>query len=141
MLVLHGKRPSYGHRLRLTAVHGSKLSTIGAGRHLDLLLHAQLLRPWLTQSLQFSPARGKVYPPAAATITNPVVGRDVGHVGDVSVVDDGVVYVRHPAVVIELIMVPISAIVATANVAVAIIHTAVVSDVTAPKSTMPSIAA
>jgi hypothetical protein len=56
-------------------------------------------------------------------------------------VDDGVVYICNPAVVIELIMVPISAIVATAHVAVAIIHTAVVSDVTAPKSTMPSIAA
>jgi hypothetical protein len=56
-------------------------------------------------------------------------------------VDDGVVYVRNLAVVIELIMVPISAIVATANVPVAIIHAAVVPNVAAPESTMPSIAA
>jgi hypothetical protein len=55
-------------------------------------------------------------------------------------VDDGVVYVRDLPVVIELIMVPISAIVATADVPVAIIHATVVADVAAPESTMPSIA-
>jgi hypothetical protein len=95
----------------------------------------------LTQSLHFGPARGKIYAAAAATIAHPVVGRDVGHVGNVGVVNDGVVYVRDLAIVIELIMVPISAVVPTANVPVAIIHAAVVPNVAAPESTMPSIAA
>jgi hypothetical protein len=56
-------------------------------------------------------------------------------------VNDRVVDVRDPAVVIELIMVPISAVVPAADIPVAIIDAAIVANVAAPESTMPSIAA
>jgi cytosine/uracil/thiamine/allantoin permease len=55
-------------------------------------------------------------------------------------VDDGVVYVRDPTVVIELVVVPISAVVAATNIAVAVIHTTIVANIAAPKTAMPAIA-
>jgi hypothetical protein len=73
-------------------------------------------------------------------IAHAVIVRDVGHVGDVSIVDDRIVYVRDPAIVIELVMVPVSAVVAATHITVAIIHTAIVANVAAPKTAMPSIA-
>ena len=51
-----------------------------------------------------------------------------------------VVYVRDPAVVVELVVVPISAVVAATDIAIAVVHTAIVANVAAPKTTMPSIA-
>jgi hypothetical protein len=55
-------------------------------------------------------------------------------------VDHGVVYVGDPAVVVELVVIPIAAVITATDVAVAVIHTTVVADVASPKTTMPSIA-
>jgi hypothetical protein len=55
-------------------------------------------------------------------------------------VDHGVVHVGDAAVVIELIVIPIAAVITATDVTVAVIHTTVVADVAAPIATMPSIA-
>jgi hypothetical protein len=54
--------------------------------------------------------------------------------------DDGGVDVGYAPVVVESVVVPIPAVVASADIAVAIVHTPVIADVAAPKTTMPSIA-
>jgi hypothetical protein len=55
-------------------------------------------------------------------------------------VDHRVVHVGDPAVVVELIVIPIPAVITATDVTVAVIHTTVVADITAPITTMPSIA-
>ena len=136
----HGQGPGKGNRLRLAAVYRSKLGPICAGRCLVLLLHSQFLQARLSQGRHFCRTRGKIHTSTAAGIAHTIVGRDVGHVGNVSIVDDGVVHVRDLAVVIELVTVPISAIIPAADVPVAVVHAAVVADVAGPKSTVPTIA-
>jgi hypothetical protein len=56
-------------------------------------------------------------------------------------VNDGDVHVRHLAVVVELIVVPITAVIAAADVAVSVVHAAVVADVTSPIALVESVAA
>jgi hypothetical protein len=137
---LHGKRPVHNHSLRLTAVDGGKLGAVGAGSDPVLLLDPQLRQTRLAQGCQFRRCGRKVHATATTAVADAVVVRNVGHIGDVGIVDNGVVDVRHPAVVVELVVVPISAIIATANIAVAVIHTAIVANVAAPKAAMPSVA-
>jgi hypothetical protein len=55
-------------------------------------------------------------------------------------VDHGVVHIGDLAVIVELVVIPISAVITATDVTVAVIHTAVVADITSPKTTMPSIA-
>jgi hypothetical protein len=136
----HGKGPGKGNRLRPAAVYRSKLGPIRAGRCLVLLLHSQFLQARLPQGRHFRRTRGKIHTSTAARIAHTIVGRDVGHVGNVSIVDDGVVHVRDLAVVVELVTVPISAVIPAADVPVAVVHAAVIADVAGPKSTVPTIA-
>jgi hypothetical protein len=56
-------------------------------------------------------------------------------------VNDGDVDVRDLAVVVELIVVPIPAVVAAANITVAVVHAAVVADVATPIPLMPPVTA
>jgi hypothetical protein len=56
-------------------------------------------------------------------------------------VNDGGVDVGDLAVVIELVVIPITAIIAAADIAVSVIHAAVVADVTAPIPLVPTITA
>jgi hypothetical protein len=137
---LDGKRPVHYYCLRLPAVDGGELCTVGAGGDPVLLLDPQLSQTWLPQGSQLCRARREIHSPATTAVAHAVVVRDVGHVGDVGIVDDGVVYVRDPTVVVELVVVPISAVVAATNIAVAVIHTTIVANVAAPKAAMPSIA-
>jgi hypothetical protein len=136
---LHGKRSAHDYGLGLAAVGGYKLRTVGAGGHPVLLLHPQLRQTWLAQCSQFGRAWRKIHSPAAAAVTHAVVGRDVGHVGDVGVVDDGSVHVCDVAVVIELVMVPIATVIATPDISIAVVHTAVIADIAAPEAAVPSI--
>jgi hypothetical protein len=136
----HGKWPGEGCRLRLPAVYSSKLGPISAGRCLVLLLHSQLLQAWLAQGGHFCRIRSKIHTPTAAGVAHTVVGRNVGHVGDVGVVDDGVVHVRDLAVVVEPVTVPIPTVVTAADIAVSVVHAPVVADVAGPKATVPTIA-
>jgi hypothetical protein len=56
-------------------------------------------------------------------------------------VNDGDVDVGHLAVVVELVVIPKSAVVAAADIAVSVVHAAVVTNVTAPIPLMPPVAA
>lgn len=139
-LPFHGQRLAHGDRLRLAAVDGNELCTVGAGGNPVLLLDPQLRQTWLPQSSHFCSGRRKIYTAAATAVAHAVVSRDVGHIGDVGVVDDGRIHVRDLAVVVELVVIPIPAVVAATDIPVAVVHAAVVADVAAPKATMPSIA-
>jgi len=137
---LDGKRPVHYNGLRLTAVYGGELRAVGACGHPVLLLDPQLSETRLPQSRQLCTGRREIHSPTATAVAHAVVVRDVGHVGDVGIVDDGVVYVRDPAVVVELVVIPITAVVAASNIPVAVVDTAIVANVAAPKAAMPSIA-
>jgi hypothetical protein len=54
-------------------------------------------------------------------------------------VDDGSVHVCDVAVVIELVMVPIATVIATPDISIAVVHTAVIADIAAPEAAVPSI--
>ncbi len=137
---LDGKRPVHDYRLRLTAVDGGKLCAVAGGSYPVLLLDPQLSETRLPQSSQLCRGRLEIHSPAATAVAHAVVIRDVGHIGDVGIVDDGVVYVCDPTVVVKLVVVPISAVVATANIAVTVVDTTIVANVAAPKAAMPSVA-
>jgi hypothetical protein len=56
-------------------------------------------------------------------------------------VNDGGIDVRDLAVVVELVVIPISAVVATPDIAVSVVHAAVVADVAAPIALVPAVTA
>ena len=135
----HRKRSAHDYGLRLAAVGGYKLRTVGAGGDPILLLHPQLRQTWLPQSSQFCRGWPKIHSPAATAVTHAVVGRDVGHIGDVGVVNNGGVHVRYVAVVIELVVVPVPTVIATPDISIAVVHAPVIADVAAPETTVPAI--
>ena len=137
---LDGERPVHYNRLRLAAVDGRELGTVGAGSYPVLLLDPQLRQTRLPQCRQLCRGRRQIHSAAATAVAHAVVVRDVGDVRDVGIVDDGGVNVRDPTVVIEVVVAPISAVVATANIAVAVIHTAIVANIAAPKAAVPAVA-
>src|SRR5258708_7916535 len=118
LTTFHGKRSAHDYGLRLAAVGGYKLRTVGAGGNPVLLLHPQLRQTWLPQCSQFCRGWLKVHSPATTVVTNAVVGRDVGHIRDVGVADNGGVHVRHAAVVIKLVVVPVPTVIATPDISI-----------------------
>jgi hypothetical protein len=136
---LHGKRSAHDYGLRLAPVGGYKLRPVGAGGDPVLLLHPQLRQTWLAQCSQFCRGRRKIHSPATTAVAHTVIGGDVGHVGDVGVVDDGSVHVRDVAVVIELVVVPVATVIATPDISIAVVHAPVIANVAAPEATVPSI--
>ena len=142
---LTGSRRSTGSGLAITTVCG--LPRFSATNWARLLPAAtlicccdpQLRQTRLAQGGQFCRGRRKIHATAATAVAHAIVVRDVGHVGDVGVADDSGVHVRDLAVVAELVVVPISAVITATDITVAVIHTTVVADVASPKSTMPSI--
>src|ERR1700747_1416049 len=74
----------------------------------------------------------------ARVVVGVVVDRDVVHV---HVPDDGGVYVRDGAVVVEVIAVPVAAFVASAEVTVAVVNPPVVADVRSPIAVAPHVMA
>lgn len=135
-----GKWLGHHDRLRSPTILRHELGPVVAGFYLDLLLDLQSRQTRLTQGGQFCRGRGKIDPTAATAVAHAVVGRDVGHVGDVGVANDGGVYVRDLTVVAELVVVPIATVITATDITVAVIHTTVVADVASPKATMPAIA-
>src|ERR1700736_3027644 len=84
---LDGKRPIHDYRLRLPAVDGGKLSAVRGGGRPVLLLDPQLSETRLPQSSQLCRGRRKIHPPATTDVAHAVVVSNVGHVGDVGIVD------------------------------------------------------
>jgi hypothetical protein len=121
-------------------VLGRELCPVRAGRNPVLLLHRQRWQTRLPQGGQFRSGRPKIHTPGTTVIAHAIVRSDVHYVRNVSIVDGGDVHVRHLAVVVELVIVPISTVVSAADVAVAVVHASVVADVAAPVTTMPSVA-
>jgi hypothetical protein len=83
--------------------------------------------------------RASIQAPASSVIADTVVAviGDIAHIH----VTDVVIDPRNRAVVIERAMVPVAALVAVSEIAVAIIDTAIEPDIRAPIAAMPAIAA
>jgi len=137
----HSKRLGNYNRLRLAAVYGNELGAVCTCCKLVLLLNSQRGQSRLPQSGQFRRARWKIHAPTTAAIAHAVVGSDIGDVADVGVVDDGGVHIRDLAVVVELVVIPVPAVIAAADIAVSVIHTTVVANVAAPITLMPPVTA
>jgi hypothetical protein len=140
-MTLNGQRLGDDNCLRLSTIHCCKLGSVLTGLLLVLLLHGQRRQATHAHGGQLRSRGRKIDTSAAATVTDTVIRCDVGHVRDVGVVYVGHVYIRDLAVVIELVIVPITTVVAAADVAVAVIHAAIVADVAAPGSTVKAVAA
>ncbi len=136
----HGERLGHDDRLRLAAVYRDKLGAVAAGGNLVLLLNSQRWQTRLPQGSQFRSTWWKIHATTTAAITHAVVGSDIGYVANVCIVDDSDVDVRDLAVVVELVVVPIPTVVAAADVAVSVVHPAVVANVAAPISSVPAVA-
>ena len=76
------------HRLRPATVHRRKLRPVGGCPHLVLLLDGQRGQTGLAQGGQFRRSRGKIHATTPTAIAHAVVRGDIGHVGDVGVVND-----------------------------------------------------
>jgi hypothetical protein len=94
----------------------------------------------LTQGGQFGSAGRKIYAATTTAVAYSVVGRDIRDVANVRVVNDSDVDVRNPAVVVELVVIPVSAVVAAPNIAVSVVHAAIVADVMTPIALVPAVA-
>jgi hypothetical protein len=66
---------------------------------------------------------------------------DDGHIVDIGVMNNRLVYACNRTVVLERIVVPVSAHVAHTHVAVAVVHAAIEADVRTPVAVVPSITA
>jgi hypothetical protein len=117
------------------------LGAIFACSYKVLLLHRKRGQTAFLEHGEFLRGRLQIHSTSAAVVAHPVVVRNVGHVGDVGVVDGGDIHVGDLAVVAELIAVPISAVIAPADIAVAVINASVVANETCPEAAVKTVAA
>ena len=135
------KRPVDGKAGRAAMIDVRKLSPVGAGSALILDLRPHGCGMLLTQRSQFRWSCAHLHSAPSAVETDtcaaPVAAADgavvdVVHHGDVDVVDR--------AVVVEVAAAPVTALVADADIAKAVVDAAIVADVRAPVATVKSVA-
>ena len=138
-VAIGGKGPVDSRTGRLAMVDVGKLRAIGAGRALILQLGLHRGRVLFMLRSQFGWPGVHLDSARAAVEADPVIV-PVGDVVVVHVALDGDIHVVDRAVVIEVPAAPISALIAEAEVAVAVVHTAVEADVTAPVAAIEAVA-
>ena len=122
-------------------VHRRELSAIGAGEMLLLRLHSGGANVAIAIRGHFRGRGTSVETAVTAVIADAADVAFVDHRAVVDVVNVGDVYVIHRAVVEEMIVIPVAALVAEAAIAEAVVHAAVKADVRAPVTDVPEITA
>jgi len=113
-------------------IHVGKLGPVGAGGALILHLRLHRLRMLFMLCHHFRWPGAHLHPAGAAVKACPVAVPVAGYVVVVDVVHHGHIHVAHRAVVVKVAAAPEAALVSKANVAKAVIDTAIEADVTAP---------
>lgn len=125
-----------GNNCRSAVIYIGKLCAVLARRTRLVQLSGQRSHMRLAGSHQLGRNRTSCQAALSAVVADTGVVYD-GHVMHVGVVDDGRIHIRYGSVVPEMVVVPIAALVSCAIVAVAVIYSAVKTDVRSPVSAMP----
>ena len=127
------QRPVRHHVRRAALIRARKLRSVGAGSLLMLDLGAHRSSMLLVQRPQFLWPRTHLHSARPAVETHPdSIGSVVAYVVAVHIPHHPNVHIVHCAVVPEMVVVPVAALVAESNIAEAIVDAAVVADVPAP---------
>ncbi len=134
------QRTIHRNRLRLAVIDVEELRTILSRLPRVHCLRRQWRQVPFTRRLQLRWSGTRFNAAVAASIADAVIVVIVdGHVVHVDIPYDRRVYIRDRAVVIEIVVVPVATVIATANISMPIVDAAVVADMRSPVAVIPAV--